>query len=117
MRREFVPFNKELIDAEFAALERSNEVDAAKLDFCMNRYENSGFENPHPAVIKPIDQALKEVRHAKDDYAGRCIFFDEPKEKESSKKGGKRKPVPNVQKLIILRIFRKEGQKTPPSEI
>ena len=73
--REFVPYDKEQIDAEFSALRTSSASDAAKLEFCIARYEElSPKENPSPAMIESFEEGFLELRHIKGDYKGRLLF-------------------------------------------
>lgn len=101
MVRAFVPFDRRTIDRELDDLLRASAKDAAKLDFCVLRYQNVGFgENPSPAAIKQFKEGFLKLRHASGEYKGRLLFY-----------------VPNQPRgtsdLVILTVFRKETQKTP----
>jgi phage-related protein len=105
MPREFVPFDVKVIDDEFDALRRSSSTDAAKLEFCINHFEEvSPKENPSPAMIESFGEGFKELRHEKGAYKGRLLFYE-----------------PNLPKgtedLVMLVLFRKQTQKTPGAEI
>lgn len=108
MRREFIPFDEAVIDAELDELRRTSAQDAAKLEYCVERYEESGNANPHPALIKSFDEGFKELRHVKDHYAGRLFYY----ERTESRIGEE-----PIQILVILRVFRKGGQDTPAREL
>jgi len=99
--KKLVPFNKEIIDAEFASLRKSSAADVAKLLFCMQRFQTAlQGENPSPALIKKFDDGLLELRHEKGQYKGRLLFY-----KASEPVG--------TEENVILVVFRKETQKTP----
>lgn len=103
--REFVPFDEETIEQEFEALEVSSPDDLAKLEWIMDHFENvPKKDNPSPAMIKKLDDDLYEIRHENGRYKGRLLFYyaSEPNSTED---------------LVILSVFRKETQKTPPGEI
>jgi phage-related protein len=103
--REFVPYDEEQIDAEYAKLEASSERDAAKLDFVMERIEDTApNENPSPAVVWTFEEGFKELRHMKGDYKGRLLFYEPTLPK-------------GTEELVMLVIFRKQTQKTPKGEI
>lgn len=105
MGREFVPFDFDEIGKEFNLLDASSLRDAAKLDFCMKRIEQtSPKENPSPALVWTFADGLKELRHENANYKGRLLFY-----------------IPELpsgsQELVILHVFRKESQKTPRTAI
>lgn len=102
--RQFVPFDEATIDAEFDELARSSVQDETALLRCMERYETCGRDGPSPALIKPFSEGFKELRHLKQNYAGRLLFYDRPRERGTD------------DVLIQLRVFRKEGQDTPMRE-
>ena len=105
MAREFVPFDEEVIEKELDALERASISDLAKLDFCIRRYEQvSAKENPSPALIETFDEGFLELRHIKGNYKGRLLFYMPKLPK-------------GTEKLVMLVVFRKETQKTPPAMI
>jgi phage-related protein len=103
--REYVPFDDEQIAQEFAQLDSSSPSDAAKLDFCMLRIEETlPHANPSPALVWTFKDGFKELRHIKGQYKGR-LFFYEPNVPEGT------------QDLVMLVVFRKQSQKTPKTEI
>lgn len=94
------PFDPEIIRLEFDTLKRSSRSDTNKLAYCLKRIEESGPENPHPALVKSFGDRLYEVRHTSNDYAGRAFVMYE------------RDALP-AGKVIILHVFRKESKATP----
>ncbi len=101
MSREFVPFDEEAIDREFAALGQASDRDFAKLAYCIQLYESlERGSNPNPAIIQSFESGILELRHFKGEYKGRLLFY-----------------VPELPKgtpeLVMLVVFRKQTQKTP----
>lgn len=107
MARTFVEFDLGVIEKEWLALRRSSEQDAAKLRYCLERYEESGDENPSPSLIKNFGGGLKELRHINGRFSGRAFFSRQAWSPKESK----------IQRLWLLHIFRKEGQATPTRSI
>lgn len=103
MSRQFVEYDRAVIEKEWLALRRSSEQDAAKLRYCLVRYEESGDENPSPALIKSFGGGLNELRHVNSRFSGRTFFCRQNSRPED----------PAVERLWLLHIFRKEGQATP----
>lgn len=101
MRREFVPFDEEVIRKELNDLPSK---DADKLVALMDHYQRTGHGNPAPAMIDDYGDGLFRLRHVKSSYSGRAIFFAAEK-------------LPDGETLIILKIYKKEGQKSPLSVI
>jgi len=97
VRREFEPFDQEVIEAELEALPPK---DAAKLVALMTHYEQSGFRNPSPAQIDDYGDGIFRLRHLKPAYSGRLLFFCVDR-------------VQGAERLIILLVYKKEGQKVP----
>lgn len=89
---------------EFDALTRSSRSDSHKLAYCLKRIEESGPENPHPALVKSFGDRLYEVRHTSNDYAGRAFVMYE-------------RAAMSARKVIILHVFRKESQATPEKHL
>ena len=107
MARLFVEFDRAVIEKEWLALRRSSEQDAAKLRYCLVRYEESGDENPSPALIKSFGGGLTELRHVNGRFSGRAFFSRQTKSPKDS----------IAHRLWLLHIFRKEGQATPTRSI
>lgn len=101
MRREFIPFDEEVILTELKALPTS---DRAKLEALIEHYETVGRGNPSPAQIDDYGDGIYRLRHVKAAYQGRLIFF------AVDRKQG-------YERLIILTVYKKEGQRTPATVI
>ncbi len=97
MKREFVPCDEDLVRREFDALPAK---DAAKLSSLMAHYEVCGFGNPSPVQIDDYGEGILRLRHIKPAYQGRLIFFAVDQ-------------VAGFERLVILAVFKKQGQKTP----
>lgn len=65
MRREFVPFDEEIILEELRALP---DGDRAKLEALMEHYEAVGLGNPSPAQVYDYGDGLYRLRHIKAAY-------------------------------------------------
>lgn len=102
MKRRFIPIDEAALTKEWRDLRQSSESDAAKLRFCIKRYEDCGDGLPSPAVIKNFGDNLMEIRHESSRYAGRGFFSN-----------GKWSPSLHSQVLWLLCVFRKESQRTP----
>ncbi len=101
MRREFVPYDESVIEKELDSLPAS---DANKLAALINHFENCAFGNPAPARIDDYGDGLYRLRHVKPAYQARMIFFSAEK-------------IDDVERLVILVVYKKEGGKTPKSVI
>lgn len=99
MRREFIPFDEEVICREFAALP---DGDRAKLTALLVHYESVGFGNPSPAQIDDYGDGLYRLRHIKPAYMGRLIYFAVDR-------------VAGFERLVILTVFKKQSHKVPSS--
>ena len=62
MRREFIPFDEEVIKKELDALPSK---DADKLISLMAHYEQCGLGNPSPALIDDYGDGIYRLRHIK----------------------------------------------------
>jgi hypothetical protein len=72
VRREFVPFDEDVIKGEFDDLP-SNEAD--KLAALVAHYQLCSRGNPAPAQIDDYGEGLLRLRHVKPAYQGRMIFL------------------------------------------
>lgn len=99
MRREFVPFDPETIAKELDSLPAA---DANKLTALVTHYEKCGVGNPSPAKIDDYGDGIYRLRHIKPAYKGRMIFFSAER-------------VGEIEKLVILVVYKKEGGKMPLS--
>lgn len=97
MRREWVYFDVETIEAEFMALPNKDE---AKLLSLMEHYRTVGFGNPSPAMVDDYGDGLYRLRHIKVAYKGRLIFF-------SIDRAG------NYDRLVVFTVYKKESQDVP----
>ncbi len=97
MRREFVAFDEEVIQSEFASLPAK---DRAKLATLVQHYQSSGLGDPTPVQIDGYGDGIFRLRHIKPAYAGRLLFFTVDRSA-------------GYEKLVILLVYKKEGQKTP----
>lgn len=97
MRREFVPFDENVIQKEMAALPGK---DAAKLSALMLHYQDCGFGNPSPVQIDDYGNGIFRLRHIKPAYQGRLIYFT------TDRSAG-------YERLVILAVYKKESQKAP----
>jgi phage-related protein len=97
VRREFVPFDEKIIRDEFVALPAK---DRAKLAALIEHYQACGLGDPTPVQIDGYGEGIFRLRHVKPAYAGRLLFF------AVDRRVG-------YERLVILLIFKKEGQKTP----
>lgn len=61
-------------------------------------------------MIRNFENGLKEIRHFRSEYSGRCFFAELDGSHGLAN-------APEVRTLVMLRIFRKEGQATPAREI
>jgi phage-related protein len=66
----------------------------------MEHYQQTGNENPSPAQIDEYGGGLYRLRHVKSAYQGRGIFFVVNRKL-------------SIERLILLVVYKKEGQKTP----
>ncbi|MCO5297806.1 MAG: type II toxin-antitoxin system RelE/ParE family toxin [Fimbriimonadaceae bacterium] len=97
MRREFEPFDEEVILAELESLPTK---DRSKLAALMEFYEEVETGNPYPAQIDLYDHGIYRIRHAKASYQGRALFcVSEARE--------------GYQKLTLLVVYKKESHKVP----
>ena len=101
MRREFIPFDEEIVQKELDALPAS---DAAKLGMLMDHYETVGLGNPSPVQIDDYGDGLYRLRHIKPAYQGRLIYFSVDREA-------------GFERLVILTVYKKQSQKVPTSVI
>ena len=101
MRRDFVPFDEEIIQKEFDALPAT---DAAKLGMLMDHYETVGLGNPAPVQIDDYGDGLFRLRHIKSAYQGRLIYFTVDRSA-------------GYERLVILTVYKKQSQKTPANLI
>lgn len=97
MRREFIPYDEQIILRELRALP---DRDRAKLVALLEHYETVGLSNPMPAQVDDYGDGLYRLRHAKPAYQGRLIFFATER-------------IKDFERLVILVVYKKEGQKTP----
>ena len=93
----FEPFDEEVISRELAGLPAR---DAAKLTALMIHYQTCGTGNPAPVQIDDYGDGILRLRHIKPAYQGRMLFFCVD---QSSSKA----------RLIILAIYKKEGDAVP----
>lgn len=101
MRREFVPFDEEVIRKEFDDLPAK---DADKLAALIVHYQAIGLGNPSPAQIDDYGDGLYRLRHIKPAYAGRLIYFAVDRQA-------------GFERLVILMVFKKQSQKVPANVI
>jgi len=101
MRREFVPFDEDIIQRELDALPGD---DAAKLGILIEHYETAGLGNPAPVRVDDYGDGLYRLRHIKPAYQGRLIFFAVDR-------------IRGFERLVILIVYKKESQKTPSNVI
>ncbi|MEI8281652.1 MAG: type II toxin-antitoxin system RelE/ParE family toxin [Armatimonadota bacterium] len=97
VRREFVPFDCEIIRKELEAL---LDDDVAKLATLMDYYEHCGLGNPTPVQIDDYGDGIYRLRHIKPAYQGRLLYFSVDR-------------IAGFERLIILIAYKKEGKKTP----
>ena len=86
-----------MIDREVDALPAK---DAAKLLTLIDHYEACGLGDPTPVQIDGYGDGIYRLRHVKPAYAGRLLFF--PVDRRAG-----------YERLIVLLVYKKEGQKTP----
>ncbi|CAN5436866.1 hypothetical protein BH11ARM2_BH11ARM2_31310 [soil metagenome] len=101
MRREVEYFDEETIEAEIAALERS---DAIKLLYLLELYRTCGIQATSPLYIEDYGEGLLLLRHTSGAYKGRCFFVTTIKRKD-------------FQKCVVLLVYRKESQKADPQAV
>lgn len=101
MRREFIPFDEDTIRKEFGDLPES---DRAKLVSLLGHYQGSGLGNPSPAKIDDYGEGLYRLRHIKPAYQGRLNYFAVDRQA-------------GFERLMILKVYKKESQKTPASVV
>ncbi|CAN5553108.1 hypothetical protein BH11ARM2_BH11ARM2_16220 [soil metagenome] len=99
MRREWVYFNVETVEAEFLALPNKDE---AKLLSLMEHYVTAGLGNPSPAQISDYGDGLYRLRHIKSVYQGRLIFFAVER-------------IAGFERLVVLTVYKKQSQSVPQS--
>ena len=97
MRREFDPFDKEVIDDEFGQLEEKHE---AALLAVMRLFEESPYRASRPVYIEDLGGGILEIRHTSGIYQGRCLYYISASSKD-------------FQKLTILVAYKKESHRTP----
>lgn len=97
MVREFTFFSFDVIESELQSLQ---DRDRAKLISVMEHYEQAGFGTPYPADIADYGNEIKRIKHSKNAYQGRALFFV-----SESREG--------YQKLVVLTVFKKEANKVP----
>lgn len=97
MRREFIPFDESIIRKEFLALP---DLDRAKMLALIEHYQQCGFGNPSPAQVDDYGGGLYRLRHVKQAYQGRLIFFATDR-------------VAGFERLVILVVFKKQSQDLP----
>lgn len=78
--------------------------DAAKLGTLMEHYQTVGHGNPSPVQIDDYGNGLYRLRHIKPSYQGRLIFLAVDR-------------AAGFERLVILVIYKKQGQKTPADVI
>lgn len=99
MRREFVPFDADIITKEFDDLPAK---DADKFAALLVHYQTTGLGNPAPAQVDDYGNGLYRLRHIKSAYQGRLIFFAVDR-------------VEGFERLVILTVYKKQSQKVPDS--
>lgn len=87
-------FDFDTICAEFADL---TNKDRAKLLSLLEHYRTVGSANPSPAKIDDYGDGLYRLRHFKPAYQGRLLFFTIER-------------VAGFERLVVLTVFKKEGQ-------
>lgn len=97
MRREWVYFDFETIQGEFADLP---DKDRAKLLSLLEHYRTVGLGNPSPAMIDDYGGGLYRLRHIKPAYQGRLIFFAVER-------------LAGLERLVILTVYKKQSQDVP----
>lgn len=97
MQREWIYFNFETIQAEFADLP---DKDRAKLLSLLEHYRTVGLGNPSPAQVDDYGDGLYRLRHIKPAYQGRLIFFAVER-------------VAGFERLVVLTVYKKQSQEVP----
>jgi phage-related protein len=101
VRREFVPFDENIIRKEIDALPAK---DADKLAALMLHYQGCSPGNPLPAQVDSYGDGLFRLRHFKPIYQGRLLYFVVDRSL-------------GYERLVIVLVYKKEGQKTPANII
>src|SRR5438309_11881175 len=97
MRREFVPFDGPAIDSEFTSLAAAEK---ARLAYLISRVEKSPVQISKPILIEDYANDIRCLRDENTKHQGRCLFFVAESRKD-------------YQKLVIVRIYKKETAKVP----
>ena len=97
VKREFIPFDEEIIRRELYALP---DGDRAKLEALIEHYEAVGFGNPAPAQVDDYGAGLYRLRHIKPAYQGRLIFFVVDRTK-------------GFERFVIVTVYKKQSKRTP----
>lgn len=96
MRREW-EFVSEVAREEMIELPAR---DRAKLAVLMEHYASCGAGNPSPAQIDSYGDGLYRIRHIKEEYQGRGVFFVAVREQ-------------GYEKLVLLTAYKKETPGIP----
>lgn len=107
MQRKFEPFNQSAIISELLQIPRA---DRARLFLAMEAYQNSGPNDPRPAVVNKYSASgesdVLRLKHADSKYQGRLLFY-QPDSGPRHRRSG------TYVLLISLLVYKKEGTAVP----